>query len=177
MCAASLGVSAAPRSIEINGKALDAAGWQTLRQIEAHIGTVPDGRYWYDTHSGAAGVRGGPASAYLGPGLALGGPLAADASGGGSAAVTGVFVNGRELHALDVQALSRLLPVQRGRYDQPRLRGIGAVAACVQRSGGGRQRTWRTAQVAMGQRHFGLGNDAARARQFLVCAKGPRRTA
>lgn len=116
MCAASLGVSAAPRSIEINGKALDAAGWQTLRQIEAHIGTVPDGRYWYDTHSGAAGVRGGPASAYLGPGLALGGPLAADASGGGSAAVTGVFVNGRELHALDVQALSRLLPVQRGRY-------------------------------------------------------------
>jgi hypothetical protein len=116
MCALGIDALAAPRAIEFNGQPLDAAGWQTLRQIEVHIGPVPDGRYWYDTHSGAAGVAGGPASAYLGPGLALGGALAADASGGGHGRVTGVFVNGRELHALDVIALSRMLPVQRGRY-------------------------------------------------------------
>ncbi len=107
---------AAARAIEFNGVALDTAGWQTLRQIETHIGEVPAGRYWYDAASGGAGVWGGPAAAYLGPGLALGGPLPAAASGGGSGRVTGVFVNGRELHVIDVQGLSKVLQVQRGRY-------------------------------------------------------------
>lgn len=108
--------TAPARRIEFNGALLDAAGWQTLRQIEAHIGEVPAGRYWYDAASGAAGVWGGAAAAYLGPGLRLGGPLPAAASGGGSGRVTGVFVNGRELHTIDVQGLSQVLPVQRGRY-------------------------------------------------------------
>jgi hypothetical protein len=108
---------AAPEArIEFNGTPLDDAGRRTLRQIEAQIGAVPAGRYWYDAASGAAGVWGGPASAYLGPGLALGGPLPAAASGGGSGRVTGVFVNGRELHVVDVQGLGQVLPVQRGRY-------------------------------------------------------------
>lgn len=102
--------------IEFNGQQLDDAGRRTLSQIEAHIGAVPPGRYWYDPASGGAGVWGGPASAYLGPGLALGGPLPAQASGGGSGRVTGVFVNGRELHVVDVHGLGRVLPVQRGRY-------------------------------------------------------------
>ena len=108
--------TAPARAIEFNGAPLNAAGWQTLRQIETHIGEVPAGRYWYDAASGGAGVWGGPAAAYLGPGLALGGALPAAASGGGSGRVTGVFVNGRELHMIDVQGLSTVLPVQRGRY-------------------------------------------------------------
>ena len=95
--------TASQRQIEFNGAPLNAAGWQTLRQIETHIGPVPPGRYWYDPMSGGAGVWGGPAAAYLGPGLTLGGRLPAAASGGGDGRLTGVFVNGRELHPIDVQ--------------------------------------------------------------------------
>ena len=96
--------SAAPASVPIviNGAPLDDAGRQALRRIEAVIGAVPAGRYWYDAASGGAGVWNGPASAYIGPGLALGPPLPAAASGGGSGRITGVFVNGRELHPIDV---------------------------------------------------------------------------
>jgi len=104
-------------AIEVNGTALDAAGRGTLAQIEGLIGTVPPGRYWYDAASGGAGVWGGPASAYLGPGLPLGGRLPAEASGGGSGRLTGVFVNGRELHPIDVQGLRQVLgQVQAGRW-------------------------------------------------------------
>ena len=54
---------------------------------------------------------------YLGPGLRLGGRLPAEASGGGSGRVTGVFVNGRELHPIDVQGLRQVLgQVQFGRW-------------------------------------------------------------
>ncbi|MEP7300676.1 MAG: hypothetical protein ABI699_04045, partial [Caldimonas sp.] len=88
------------RAIEFNGRALDAAGLKSLRPIEAVIGSLPAGRYWYDPMSGGAGVVGGPAAAYLGPGLALGGTLPANASGGGDGRTTGVFINGRELHPL-----------------------------------------------------------------------------
>jgi hypothetical protein len=95
--------------IEVNGAPLDAAGRRTLAQLEALIGTVPPGRYWYDAASGGAGVWGGPASAYLGPGLPLGGRLPAEASGGGTGRTTGVFVNGRELHPADVQGLRQVL--------------------------------------------------------------------
>ncbi len=105
-CAAA---EAPPRDVHFNGAPLDAAGWQTLRQIEAHIGPVPAGRYWYDSASGGAGVWGGPAAAYLGPGLRLGGRLPAAASGGGDGRLTGVFVNGRELHPTDVAGLRHVL--------------------------------------------------------------------
>jgi hypothetical protein len=44
--------------------------------------------------------------------MQLGGPLRADASRGN----TGVVINGRELHMLDVVALQRLVPVVPGRY-------------------------------------------------------------
>lgn len=106
----------ASTQVEINGAPLDDAGRQVLRRMEAVIGPVPAGHYWYDPASGGAGVWGGPASAYLGPGLRLGGTLPADASGGGDGRTTGVFVNGRELHPVDVQGLSRVVPVIRGRY-------------------------------------------------------------
>lgn len=71
-----------------------------------------DGRYWYDRANGAWGVEGGPCVGFIEAGLALGGPLMANASSGG----TGVYVNGRELHPLDVFALSRMMSVWPGRY-------------------------------------------------------------
>lgn len=73
---------------------------------------VAPGRYWYDAFSGVWGVEGGPAQGQIHPGLQLGGPLRADASGGD----TGVFVNGRQLHRLDVAALRRCTQVIPGRY-------------------------------------------------------------
>jgi len=73
---------------------------------------VQNGNYWYDRMSGAWGLEGGPTAGWISPGLSLGGPLRADASGGN----TGVFINGRELHPLDVQALMQIVQVQRGRW-------------------------------------------------------------
>ncbi|MFO0746886.1 MAG: hypothetical protein U1F43_14620 [Myxococcota bacterium] len=70
---------------------------------------VPAGAYWYDNGSGAAGLWGGPTRGFLGAGLGLGGALPANASGGGSGRLTGVFINGRELHPLDVQGLTAML--------------------------------------------------------------------
>ena len=73
---------------------------------------ILDGRYWYDRATGAWGIEGGPCAGIIQAGLPLGGPLAANASGGG----TGVFVNGRELHPIDVAGLSRFMPIWRSRY-------------------------------------------------------------
>lgn len=84
-----------------------------LRRIDRILGTTPrPGRYWYDKVSGAWGLEGGPMLGVFYPGLVLGGPLRADASRGR----TGVFVNGRELHQRDVDALSRFVQVLRGRW-------------------------------------------------------------
>lgn len=115
----------APPAVEFNGRALDAAGRAVLGRLASIIGPVPPGRYWYDPMSGGAGVIGGPAAAYLGPGLALGGPLAANASGGGDGGVTGVFINRRELHPLDVAGLRRHAPVYAGRYWWDRFGNVG----------------------------------------------------
>ncbi len=73
---------------------------------------IQDGAYWYDNRSGAWGMEGGPTAGIGVAGLYLGGPLRADASGG----QTRVFINGRELHELDVIGLSRLGAVLPGRY-------------------------------------------------------------
>jgi hypothetical protein len=73
---------------------------------------LPDGSYWYDKRSGAWGVEGGPAAGLAPAGLAMGGALRADASHGN----TRVFVNGRELHTIDVMRLQQLGPVYPGRY-------------------------------------------------------------
>lgn len=66
---------------------------------------VADGRYWYDRVCGAWGFEGGPTAGFVMPGLVIGGALRADASNGN----TGVFINGRQLHAEDVSALRQLL--------------------------------------------------------------------
>ena len=73
---------------------------------------VAPGDYWYDMFSGLFGMMGGPGLGFTMPGLMLGGDLPPDASGRG----TNVFVNGRELHAQDIVALSALGPIMPGRY-------------------------------------------------------------
>jgi hypothetical protein len=105
---------AAGRTLQFNGKPLDAAGLATLVQLEAMYGTrLEDGAYWYDPACGAFGRWGGPVLWVLQAGLPLGGPVPANASGGG----TGVFSNGRELHPFDVLYLQHLFgSVQPGRY-------------------------------------------------------------
>ena len=101
------------RKIRFNGRALTPAETVRLELLERYYRVrIPDSDYWYDNRSGAAGFWKGPAVAALPPGLGLGGPMPADCSGGG----TGVFVNGRDLHPVDVAALSELGPVYRGRY-------------------------------------------------------------
>lgn len=93
----------ATRSVFINGAPLRDEQLQSIEQ--AYRARVPDGRYWYDRVCGAWGMEGGPQVGIPVAGLDLGSPLRADASNGN----TGVFVNGRELHALDVQRLSALV--------------------------------------------------------------------
>jgi len=74
--------------------------------------TVVPGDYWYDKMCGAWGFRGGPSAGLILPYIDLGGPLQANASNGN----TGVFINGRQLHMLDVVALQQITPVYQGRY-------------------------------------------------------------
>jgi hypothetical protein len=83
------------------------AGFEQRYRVQVH-----NGAYWYDPVSGAWGNEGGPTVGWIMPGLDIGGPLREDASRGN----TGVFINGRELHQMDVLALMQFLQVQRGRW-------------------------------------------------------------
>ena len=107
-------VDSAVRAVKFNGQALDADGLATLAKLEAASRTrLPDGAYWYDPVCGAFGAWGGPVLVILPAGLALGGPVPTNASGSGS----GLFVNGREIHAFDALYLQHLLgPIKPGRY-------------------------------------------------------------
>jgi hypothetical protein len=110
------------RRVRFNQKVLSAAELRTLEQLEvAYRFRLPNGDYWYDPVSGAAGAWGGPTVGFFPAGLQLGGKLPANASGGG----TRVFVNGRELHPLDVAQLSQLGPVYPGRYFVDRFGNVG----------------------------------------------------
>lgn len=105
------------RNVQFNGVTLDQQGMQLLAQLESYTGVqIPNGAYWYDPVSGATGPWGGPMAAAIPAGLPLGGTLRPEASGGGSGLVTGVFVNGRELHPQDVAALRTFMQVMPGRY-------------------------------------------------------------
>lgn len=79
-----------------------------LSDADARALGAPAGRYWYDARSGLWGHEGGPAAGIASPGLQLGGPLRADASGG----ATRVFVNGRALHPSDLAWLESTLQVR-----------------------------------------------------------------
>jgi hypothetical protein len=102
------------RRITFNTMSLDAEGWRIVAALDAHWGTqLPDGDYWYDPLSGAAGVWGGPTAIMLPPAMPLGGGMVpANASGGGDGRLTGIFINGRELHPDDVAMLAYLIGVQ-----------------------------------------------------------------
>jgi len=99
------------RSVTINGSRLDD---EALRSLEGRFHTrIPEGNYWYDRISGAWGMAGGPTMGLTLAGLDIGGPLPAAASNG----TTGVFINGRELHVMDVLGLQRITGmVLPGRY-------------------------------------------------------------
>lgn len=102
--------AAVAADVVVNGVALESS---VRQQLERGYGVpIKPGRYWYDPVSGVWGVEGGPAAGQIHPGLRLGGALQRGASKGR----TGVIVNGRELHALDVAALQRCLTVIPGRY-------------------------------------------------------------
>jgi hypothetical protein len=97
-------------TIIINGTALSSA---EIQAIEQQYGVkLAEGQYWYDRNCGAWGIEGGPTLGFVMPGISVGGPLRANSSGGN----TNVFINGRELHYLDVLGLQQLGPVLPGRY-------------------------------------------------------------
>jgi hypothetical protein len=134
------------RRLRFNATALDERGLQVIAQLESYANTrLPDGDYWYDPASGASGPWGGGVFVVLPPNLPLGGPLRPDSSGGGNGNVTGVFVNGRELHPTDVAALRRVIQVVPGRYTLDAQGNVGqegggflfnAYAVAQQQSGG-----------------------------------------
>ncbi len=118
----------------------------TVRLLETQFrAQVPDGRYWYDNRSGAWGMEGGATLGFTLPGLPLGGPLPADISGRG----TGVFINGREIHQLDLIGLVQLVgQVMPGRYwldgegnagyeGYPAMANLRTLAQGLYRQGGG----------------------------------------
>src|SRR5262245_26075110 len=153
------------RLITFHGGPLDERGWRVLNQLEALARTrLPDGAYWYDPLSGASGRWGGPAAILLVPGLPLGGRLPANASGGGSGRVTGIFVNGRELHPEDVRALIALYGQAwpgrwwvngRGDFGPEGGMAIGNLRVAASRSGGSSwSRGWGT-----GSSSFWTGGD------------------
>jgi hypothetical protein len=108
------------RQVFINGTRLSDT---TISDLEQRFGErMRDGRYWYDSMCGAWGVEGGPAIGITNAGLNLGGQLRADASSGD----TGVFINGRELHYLDLIALQQLV----GGYVQPASYWVDAYGNC-----------------------------------------------
>lgn len=98
------------KDVVVNGKSLAAAEIST---IEQQYGVrLMSGQYWYDHACGAWGIAGGPTLGFVMPGLQVGGALRPDASSGN----TEVFINGRELHLLDVMGLQQFILVQVGRY-------------------------------------------------------------
>ena len=101
--------ASAQRKVRFNDRLLGPAELETLERLERRVGRLDDGAYWYDPRTGASGRWGGPTLAFLPPGLTLGGPVPANASGGGQGMLTGVFINGRELHPLDVVGLQQLI--------------------------------------------------------------------
>jgi hypothetical protein len=99
--------------VVVNGVRLRDEQVAELERMEgAERAPLHDGTYWYDPISGAWGAQGGPTLGFRRAALKVGGPLRANASNGH----TGVFVNGRELHRLDVLALQRLGQMSLGRY-------------------------------------------------------------
>lgn len=99
-----------PAPTLVNDVLLTPAQLQQLAQAY-QVQSLP-GNYWYDHYTGAWGHMGGPCQGYLMAGLPLPGPMRQNVSGGG----TGIAINGRELHPMDVQALQAFMQPMPGRY-------------------------------------------------------------
>lgn len=104
-----------------NGQRLPDETVRTLEQ--AYRVRVRPGVYWYDRMTGAWGFWGGPVAGVIMPGLNLGGPLAENASNGH----TGIFINGRQLHAQDVWMLRQIMIPLPGHYWMNAAGTFGAV--------------------------------------------------
>ena len=104
--------SAEQNDIVVNGVALSVDTVRALQQV--YPVAIAPGRYWYDAVSGAYGREGEPISGQMIAGLALGGPLRADASRG----TAGVFINGRQITGGEKAYIEQLCqtPVVPGRY-------------------------------------------------------------
>ena len=98
--------------IVVNGQELSTDKVRALQQNYPVV--IAPGRYWYDPISGAYGREGEPIVGQMIAGLALGGPLQADASRGTS----GVFINGRQVTAGEKAYLEQLcqVPIAPARY-------------------------------------------------------------
>jgi hypothetical protein len=93
------------REVFVNGVQLRDDQVNFLEQ--KYRSPLPNGYYWYDRMCGAWGLMGGPVLCTLEPNHDIGGPLQPGASSGN----TGVFINGRELHYLDIALLQRVVPM------------------------------------------------------------------
>jgi len=98
----------------VNGAPLEPQHAAALQQ--AYRTRLVPGRYWYDAASGLWGLEGGPSVGLIAAGLPFG-RVDARASVGRFAGITGVFVNGREIHPDELRYLQSLYgQVNRARY-------------------------------------------------------------
>jgi hypothetical protein len=104
----------AHNGVIVNGAPLEARHAAALES--AYRTRLVPGRYWYDAMSGLWGLEGGPSVGLIAPGLPFG-RLNPRASVGRLVGITGVFVNGREIHPDELQYLRALYgAVNRARY-------------------------------------------------------------
>ena len=102
------------RNIVVNGVRLTGKQLRVWEDLERkHRVRLPDRRYWYDQVTGYMGYDGGPSKYQILSRPRLGGKLSPKATGGR----TGFFVNGLELHPVDVNWYRRLFGrAPSGRY-------------------------------------------------------------
>ncbi|KAI5075612.1 hypothetical protein GOP47_0009688 [Adiantum capillus-veneris] len=132
-------------SVVVNGAILSL---DAIKRAEKQAGAIRPGVYWYDYEAGFWGVMGGPCLGIIPPFIAeFKLPLVKDCAGGS----TEVFVNGRELHKRDLDALAgRGLPRTRGKAymvdisgqvvdnsSGQMLRSLGRLAPTVEKRGRG----------------------------------------
>lgn len=105
------GYGSDPKAVYVNQVRLTR---KEIKALESYYNVrLVSGYFWYDPTSGLWGIEGGPAMGMIFAGLKLGGPLRADAS----QSKTGVYINGRQIHSLELNYLKKIFGyVTPGRY-------------------------------------------------------------